>query len=97
MPAYLLEIELSTDNEIMEVIPEHRKHINDLFGKGSLLSYSVSANRDHIWCVVNADEEREAMDIAAGFPLRRFFMDVICHPLLFHNIMPAELPQIFLN
>jgi hypothetical protein len=98
MAFYLFEIELPADNEEMvNHIPEHRKHINELFAKGTILSYSVSLQRSFIWCVIKADDEREAMDIVAGFPLRKYFLDAVCHPLLFHNILPADLPQIFLN
>ena len=98
MSAYLIEIELpvATD-EIEKVIPDHRKHIHQLFGNGKLLSYSVSVNKDHIWCVLNAENEKEAMDIVAEFPLRKFFVDVFCYPLLYHNIVPTAAQGISLN
>jgi hypothetical protein len=37
------------------------------------------------------------MEIVAKFPLYKFFTDVACHPLLFHNTLPASLPDISLN
>jgi len=98
MSAYLFQIELPEwREEIVNVIPEHRKTINKLFSDGYILSYSVSMKRDHIWCVINADDEQQAMEIVSGFPLRPFFADVTCHELLFHNTQPTSLPEISLN
>lgn len=98
MSAFLFQIELpEITDQIALLIPEHRQIINKLFSEGRILSYSVSSGRDHIWCVVNAEEEKEAMEIVASFPLRRFFVDVLCHPLLFHNTLPATMPGISLN
>jgi hypothetical protein len=98
MAAYLFQIELpQTTPEVMEVIPEHRKAVNKLFAEGRILSYSLSINRDHIWVVINAEDEKEAMEIVAAFPLRKFFIDVVCHNLLFHNSLPTAIPGISLN
>ena len=98
MPAYLFEIELPTfSDELMAPVPVHRQYIDKLFAEGKILSYSVSLKRDMIWCVVNAEEEQHAMESVITFPLYKFFVDVTCHPLLFHNILPATLPGIVLN
>lgn len=98
MPSFLFQIELPPMHEqILVLIPVHREHINRLFAEGKLSSYSVSVQRDHIWCVVNAEEEKEAMEIVSGFPLQKFFADVSCHQLLFHSIAPSALPEISLN
>ncbi|WP_276131801.1 muconolactone Delta-isomerase family protein [Polluticoccus soli] len=98
MSAYLFEIELQTiTEELSNMIPEHREHIAQLFSQGRLFSYSVSQNRKMVWCVVNAEDEQEAMEMVARFPLYKFFTDVSCHPLLFHNTLPASLPDISLN
>ncbi len=98
MSAYLFQIELPPVTEdIINTIPDHRKVINKLLAQGRIFSYSVSVNRDHIWCVINAEDEKEAMEIIASFPLRKFFIDVLCYPLLFHNTLPAAIPGISLN
>lgn len=98
MSAYLFEIELQAiTEELSNMIPEHREHIAQLFSQGRLFSYSVSQNRKMVWCVVNAEDEQEAMEMVARFPLYKFFTDVSCHPLLFHNTLPASLPDISLN
>ena len=98
MSAYLFEIELPPiTDEITALIPEHRDHVANLFSQGRLFSYSVSHNRKMVWCVVNAEDDQEAMEIIAKLPLYKFFTDVSCHPLLFHNTMPVTLPDISLN
>ncbi|HRO42850.1 MAG TPA: hypothetical protein PL009_08450 [Flavipsychrobacter sp.] len=98
MPAYLFQIELpAMTQEMANLIPEHRDLIDKLFIEARMLSYSVSSTRDQIWCVVDADDEKEAMEIVSGFPLRKFFVDVSCHQLLLHNNNPSPLPEISLN
>lgn len=98
MSAYLFQLELLPFTEEMTAtVPRHRAHINQLFTEGRILSYSVSFHRNMVWCVVNAEDEQEAMDIIVGFPLHVYFTDITCHPLLFHNTLPATLPNISLN
>ena len=98
MAAYLFELELpELTDEIIGVIPRHREYINKLFTEGRILSYSVSMQRSMIWCVVNAEDEKEAMELIVAFPLFKYFTDVASHPLLFHNTLPATLPAISLN
>lgn len=98
MSAYLFEIELPpVTDEIASMVPAHREHIAHLFSQGRLYSYSVSHNRRMVWCVVNAEDEQEAMEMVSKFPLYKYFTDVACHPLLFHNTLPATLPDISLN
>lgn len=98
MSAYLFQLELAElTEEVAAVIPVHREFINKLFAEGRILTYSVSANRTMIWCVINAEEEQEALQMVFAFPLYPFFLEITCHPLLFHNTLPATLPGISLN
>jgi len=98
MPSFLFQIELPPIHEqILALIPSHREHINKLFSEGKISSYCVSLQRDYIWCVISAEEEKQAMEIVSGFPLQKFFADVSCHQLLFHSMAPTALPEISLN
>ncbi len=98
MPAFMLQLKLMPfTNEMMETIPEHRARIDKLISDGRILSYSVSAQRNHIWCIIHAEEEAKAMEIAASFPMSPYFQDVTCMPLMFHNSPSAALPSISLN
>lgn len=75
----------------------HRLHVNKLFAEGRILSYSVSMSRSTIWCVLNAEDQPEAMELILAFPLYPHFTEVICTPLLFHNTLPATMPGMSLN
>ncbi len=98
MAAFLFHLELSEfSDEIAAIVPAHREHINKLFAEGRILSYSVSTHRNMIWCVINAEDEQEAMEMVLAFPLYQYFVEVSCHPLLFHNTLPATMPGISLN
>ncbi|MCF8448759.1 MAG: hypothetical protein K9G49_02710 [Taibaiella sp.] len=98
MAAFFFQLELPVINDsIVATIPTHRLYINKLFAEGRILSYSVSANRSMVWCVINAEEEQEALEMVLSFPLYPHFTDVICHPLLFHNTLPTAMPGISLN
>ncbi len=98
MPAYLFQIELPPfSEELVAVIPMHRLAIDKMFAEGRILSYSVSMNRNMIWCVLNTEDEAQAMEKVLSMPLYSFFIDVTCTPLLFHNTLPSSLPGIVLN
>ena len=98
MAAYLFQLELSELNdEVAATIPLHREVVNKLFAEGRILSYSVSIHRNMIWCVLNAADEQEAMELILAMPLYQHFSEVQCHALLFHNTLPAILPGLSLN
>jgi hypothetical protein len=98
MGAFLFQFELPVfTDDIINIIPAHREHVNKLFTEGRILSYSVSQHRNMIWAVINAEDEPEAMDIIIKLPLFKYFTDTVCHPLLFHNTLPVSMPGISLN
>ncbi len=98
MAAFLFQVELPEFNDDIEaIVPVHREHINKLFSEGRILSYSVSASRNMLWCVINAEDEQEANAMVLAFPIYQYVVDVTCHPLLFHNTLPVSMPGISLN
>jgi len=98
MPAYMFQMELGEEQEDMTlVLAEQRRCINKLFSESSVSSYCVAQNGKSIWCVVNAETEKDAMEVIAGFPLRRLFTDVVCHLLLFYDTVPLVTSDISLN
>src|SRR5688572_9404946 len=99
MTAYMFQFELPAtySEEMNALIPLQRSHVEQLFLEGRLLSYSVSQLRSAAWCVVAAENEQAAMELVAGFPMHPYFTDTMCHPLLFHNTIPATLPEFSRN
>lgn len=84
-------------DEMAAKIPMQRARIAELFSEGSLVTYSLSQSRLALWCVVMAENEQDALEIVASFPLHPYFTDVMCQPLLFHNTIASTLPDISLN
>ncbi len=97
MSGFMFQLELpEMTADIASLIPRHRAYVNRMFSSGRIVSYIVSEARNMIWCVIQANDEQEAMNIVLAFPLYPMFTDVVCHPLLFHNTM-ASVPGISLN
>ena len=98
MTAYMFQFELpSMTDEMAARIPDQRARIAELFSEGKLLSYSLSQSRTSLWCVVSAENEQDALEIIASFPMHPYFTDVMCQPLMFHNTISSSLPDISLN
>lgn len=98
MTQYLFHIELPPFTEEMtDTIPAHKEYVDKLFAEGIMLSYSVSVQRNMVWCVIEAEDEQEALEIVAAFPLHKFFTETSCHQLLIHNMSTSSLSDISLN
>ena len=99
MKSYMFYCELPSvfSREMEELVPRHQEFINKLFLNGTIISYSVSQLRTSLWCVLIAADEQEAMELVSHFPLHPYFLEVMCHPLMFHHTVPAVLPEISLN
>ncbi len=98
MTAYMFQFELPPMNDEMAAkIPQQRASVAALFSDGRLLSYSLAQSRLALWCVVTAENEQEAMELVASFPLHPYFADVMCQSLMFHHTVSSTLPNISLN
>ena len=84
-------------DEMAAKIPDQRARIAELFSDGRLQAYSLSQSRTILWCVVLAEDEQNALEIVASFPLHPYFTEVMCQPLMFHNTVASSLPDISLN
>ncbi|XZF13972.1 hypothetical protein ACTHGU_19510 [Chitinophagaceae bacterium MMS25-I14] len=98
MASYFFQLSLS-ENAIVtkEIVEENNKHVEELFADGRMISYSIAANRNFVWCIINAEDEMEAMGLIADFPSFSLFADIQCHLLLYHQQVPASLPDISMN
>jgi hypothetical protein len=99
MASYLFQLELSVSaEELGLVIPMQRAHINKLIDTETVLSYSVSLGNNMIWCVLDAADEQEAIDVVLQFPLYPHFSEISCYPLSFHNTtLQTSLPRLSPN
>ena len=98
MPMYHVSAELPDFNEeVAALVPRHRAYIEKLLKEEKLMSYSVSAGANALWCVLSADDEQAAMQLIAEMPMQHYFTDVHCTRLLFHQGLQNKLPAISLN
>jgi hypothetical protein len=98
MSAFLFELELpAMTDDLLSMIPAQRECISALLVDGKVVSYSISQARNMLWCVIDSETEQEATDIILTFPFYPYFMDIVCHPLLFHSNLPVSFPGVSLN
>lgn len=98
MNQYMVTFELPipfTDTFI-EKIPAQRDVINNLLVDQKMQSYSLSMNRDKLWCLINADSEYEVINIINTFPLVDY-MPYQISELMFHNVATIQIPAFSLN
>ncbi len=83
----MVEIRLPEDwpRALAELIPEQRKIVQRLLAEGTVQSYSVSADRTHVWMVLVVNEApRGVEEIMNTFPILTFG-SYTWQPLLFTN------------
>lgn len=82
--------------DFMRRIPAQRLKVNEMMEGGKILSYSLSADRQKLWCIFKVESELEVMELIADFPLVKY-MDPNIHELMFHNMVAARIPLFSLN
>lgn len=80
----------------MQKIPAQRLKVNEMMENGKILSYSLSADRQKLWCILKAESELEAMEAISEFPLIGYMYPTITE-LMFHNMVAARIPLFSLN
>lgn len=94
MVTFELPIPFTTD--FIELIPEQRDVINTLLAEQKIQSYSLSMNRDKLWCMVNASSKYEVINIVNTFPLIDYMPYEVAE-LMFHNVATIQIPAFSLN
>jgi hypothetical protein len=99
MGGYMVEIIFPKhlDEKFYKKIPEHRKMINRLITEGVILSYALSNTRDKLWIAFSETDEEKIREIIYNSPISAYFLGVTCIPLLFHEGISAEIPNVWLN
>ncbi len=98
MAHYLAEIDLPAElsEEFLALIPRQRAQVEKLFTEGTLLSYSLSADRTRLWAIFTASSELEVSEILATFPLHPYIHSHI-HELFFTQHAGTTFPAVSLN
>ena len=97
MEQYLVEMFLpEMTEEFISLIPDQRSYINNCMSKGTIHSYSLSADRSKVWIVFNTKTELEMKRILNRFPIISM-VTYTAYPLMFHNSMELMIPAMSLN
>ena len=98
MSQYMVEFDLPKvmDENFANLIPAQRIKVEEMMESGFLISYSLSIDRQKLWCVVRSESEVEVMESIAEFPLIKYMTPMITE-LMFHNMIAARIPLFSLN
>lgn len=99
MTSYLVEIDLPDNytEEFEQRIPHQRFMVNKLIEKGTILSYSVSADKDKVWIITEAASKTQVRNMIASMPLYDYFVEYMIHELMFSETTTPSIPQPSLN
>ncbi len=82
--------------EFMDLIPEQREEVNNLFQAGIFTGYTLALDRSKLWITLLGKDEEQVMEVLARLPLMPYFR-VEIYPLAFHNAARVVLPALSLN
>ena len=97
MSQFMVEFTLAEmDAAFMAKIPSQRAKINEMMEQGRILSYSLSADRAKLWCIVNGESEFDVLETISEFPLINYMKPDISE-LMFNNVVSLRVPMFSLN
>lgn len=82
--------------DFVQLVPRQRAAINLLMREGTILAYSLSADRSMLWVTIRANSKRETRDIVQSFPMYQYMKETIVE-LLFHEQANSLIPELSLN
>lgn len=81
--------------ELYAMIPEQREAVEQLFGKGCLVSYTLAQDRSRLWAIFRATAESELVAYIDSLPMT-MYCDYNYHEIMFHDTVTI-LPAISMN
>ena len=81
--------------EMLDLIPEQKTAMDELFTSGKLLSYTVALDRSKLWAIFLAEEESELISYIDHFQMTSY-MDFDYKEIMFHNTVHL-MPTMSLN
>lgn len=99
MTSFMIEIDLpeNINDDFEQRIPHQRYMINKLIEKGTILSYSLSADRGKLWITALAASKSQIRNMISSMPLSDYFIEYMIHDLMFSETSQATMPQPSLN
>jgi len=97
MNEYMIDIDLpEMTQEFISLIPSQIVVINKLMKTGKISSYTLSSDRTKLWVLINAETEKEVVDILKEFPIYPYLIFNV-YKLAFNNTISVFLPKVSLN
>ncbi len=96
MGKYVVTIQFEWNEKAMQIIPEHRKLINDLIDDLVIEHYAVSMEIQTVWVTINAANKREVRTILSKSPFHKFWKLQI-NELIIWDGQNYRLPVVQLN
>ncbi|MES2882264.1 MAG: hypothetical protein V4676_08960 [Bacteroidota bacterium] len=96
MGKYVVTIQFEWNEKAMQIIPEHRKLINDLIDDLVIEHYAVSMEIQTVWVTINAANKREVRTILSNSPFHKFWKLQI-NELIIWDGQNYRLPVVQLN
>ena len=81
--------------EIISLIPEQRKVVENLFAGGKMIIYTLAEDRSKLWAIFLASSESELLQQIDRLPISAY-MDFNYHQLMFYQSVQL-LPALSLN
>lgn len=99
MKQFMINIDLPEyfDDKFLSKIPAQRKQISHLMNQNIIQSYSLSEEKDKVWIIVNAENEKDVKQALYTLPLIDW-MSFHIHPLTLHQkAIKIQVPSFSLN
>lgn len=97
MIQYMVEIKFEKRDipEIMPLVPQQQKRIDELMQKNKVASYVLSLERSKLWMIVNENDENAVVDLLETLPIYEW-IEFDLYGLTFNNQV-VGMPAISLN
>jgi len=97
MIQYMVEIKFDKQDipEIMPLVPQQQKRIDELMQKNKVSSYVLSLERSKLWMIVNENDEHAVVDLLETLPIFEW-IEFDLYGLTFNNQV-VGMPAISLN
>jgi len=96
MKKYLITARFQWNEEMMQLVPEHRDHINSLIDDQVIDHYVVSMEIQTVWITLNARTKREAKSYLSPSPFYKLWK-IEVHELMVWDGQNYRLPAVQLN
>ncbi|MEP7266743.1 MAG: hypothetical protein ABI844_03880 [Saprospiraceae bacterium] len=97
MNSFIVNVDLFYLDELFwDLLPAHRKVVNDLLIEGVIEMYAISEDRSRGWIVFNAKNEKTVKNLMESFPIRNYFQYEIVSLFILNNSVSLW-PKVHLN